>query len=158
VALTFDDGYIDAYTTALPMLQQRGFVGTFYIVSGFIGQPGYMGWAELGALRDAGMEIGAHTVSHPDLTTLGLEDLRAQVAQSGATLAAELGIAVVSFCYPGGRFNDTVRAVASEAGFTSATTTVQEGGQGDVYTLPRLRIYGDLTQQGFEWSVDALLP
>jgi len=158
VVLTFDDGYMDAYTTALPLLQQRGFVGTFYIVSGFVGQPGYMGWAELGALRDAGMEIGAHTISHPDLTTLGLDELRAQVSQSGAALASALGVPVVSFCYPGGKFNDTVRAVAGESGFTSATTTIQDGPQSDVYTLPRLRISGDLTQQGFEWSVSAKLP
>lgn len=158
VVLTFDDGYMDAYTAALPLLQQYGYVATFYIISGFVGQPGYMGWPELQALRDAGMEIGAHSVSHPDLTGLGLEDLRAQVAQSGATLAAELGVPVVSFCYPGGKFNPTVAAVARESGFTSATTTIQDGQQSDVYTLPRLRIYGDMTQQGFEWTIAAKLP
>ncbi|NWF81981.1 MAG: polysaccharide deacetylase family protein [Chloroflexi bacterium] len=158
VALTFDDGYMDAYTTALPLLQRHGFVATFYIVSGFVGQPGYMGWAELRALRDAGMEIGAHSVTHPDLTTLGLEELRAQVGQSGAAIAAEIGQPVVSFCYPGGRFSDTVVAVTREAGYNSATTTIPDGPQADPFTLPRLRIAGDLSQEGFQGMVAAYLP
>jgi len=158
VALTFDDGYMDAYTAALPLLQQHGYSATFYIVSGFVGQPGYMGWPEIRALRDLGMEIGAHTVTHPDLTSLGLDDMRAQVGQSGATIAAELGAPVLSFCYPGGRFNDTVAAVAREAGFTSATTTLPDGPQADPFALPRLRMSGDLTQEGFQWMVIAYLP
>jgi peptidoglycan/xylan/chitin deacetylase (PgdA/CDA1 family) len=158
VALTFDDGYMDAYTAALPILQQHGYVATFYLVSGFVGQPGYLGWAEARAMRDAGMEIGAHSVTHPDLTSLGLDDLRAQVAQSGATIAAELGTPVRSFCYPAGRFSDTVVAVTGEAGYTSATTTIPDGPQDNPLTLPRLRISGDLTQEGFQWMVQAYLP
>lgn len=158
VVLTFDDGYMDAYSAALPLLQQHGYVATFYIVTGFVGQPGYMGWNEIRALRDAGMEIGAHSVTHPDLTSLGLDELRAQVAQSGATIAAEIGAPVVSFCYPGGRFNDTVAAVAGESGYTSATTTIADGPQDNPYTLPRLRISGELALDGFQWMVQAYLP
>jgi peptidoglycan/xylan/chitin deacetylase (PgdA/CDA1 family) len=158
VALTFDDGYMDAYTTVLPLLQQQGLVATFYVVTGFVGQPGYMGWPEIRALRDAGMEIGAHSLTHPDLTTLGLEDIRAQVGQSGAAIAAELGAPVRSFCYPGGRYTDTVAAVASESGYTSATTTNQDGPQDNPYTLPRLRISGGLAQDSFQGMVAAYLP
>lgn len=158
VALTFDDGYMDAYTAALPLLRQHGFVATFYIVSGFVGQPGYMGWDEIRALRDAGMEIGAHSVSHPDLTTLSQADAAAQIGQSGATIAAEIGAPVRSFCYPGGRFNDLVAALARDAGYTSATTTVQDAPQDNPFTLPRLRISGDLSQEGFEWTIQAYLP
>ncbi|NJN16409.1 MAG: polysaccharide deacetylase family protein [Oscillochloris sp.] len=158
VALTFDDGYMDAYTTALPLLQRYGFTATFYIVSDFVGRPGYMGWNELAALRDAGMEIGAHSVSHPDLTTLDLNGLRDQVGRSRDVLAANLGIPIVSFCYPGGKFNDTVAAVTQESGFLSATTTMQEGPQNDLFRLPRLRIYGDMSQPGFEASIRAYMP
>ncbi len=158
VALTFDDGYMDAYTAALPLLQQYGFDATFYIVSGFIGQPNYMGWDELRALRDAGMEIGAHTVSHPDLTRLGLADARAEIAQSRAALMTELGMPVLSFCYPGGRLNPDIAAIVRDAGFTSATTTMQTGPQSDPFTLPRLRIYGDLSQPGFAGMISTILP
>jgi peptidoglycan/xylan/chitin deacetylase (PgdA/CDA1 family) len=158
VALTFDDGYMDAYTAALPILQRHGYTATFYIVSGFVGQPGYMGWEEIRALRDAGMEIGAHSVTHPDLTSLGLEDLRLQVGESGAAIAAALGQPVESFCYPAGRFSPTVAAVVAEAGFSSATTTSPDGPQGDPFTLPRLRISGGLSHEGFQWMVAAVLP
>lgn len=158
VVLTFDDGYLDAYNDALPLLQQQGFVATFFIVSGFVGQPGYMGWQEIRSLRDVGMEIGSHSVSHVDLTSLGLDDLRAQVTESGATIAAELGAPVVSFCYPSGRFNETVAAVVREGGYTSATTTLPDGPQADPFTLPRLRMSGDLSQDGFQWMVAAYLP
>ncbi len=158
VAITFDDGYLDAYTTALPILQQYGYPATFYIVSDFVGQPGYAGWEELRAMHRAGMELGAHSVSHPDLTTLGLEDLRDQVARSGARISEMIGAPVRSFCYPGGRFDPTVAAVVSETGFTSATTTMPDLPQNDPYTLPRLRIAGDTGLEGFQWMVQAYLP
>ncbi len=158
VALTFDDGYLDAYTSAMPILQQYGFTATFYVVSGFVGQPGYMNWDEIRALRQAGMQIGAHSVTHLDLTTLGLDDLRAELAQSGAAIAAQIGAPVLSFCYPAGRFNDTVVTVTGEAGYTSATTTIAEGPQDNALTLPRLRIPGDLALDGFRWMVQAYLP
>jgi peptidoglycan/xylan/chitin deacetylase (PgdA/CDA1 family) len=158
VALTFDDGYMDAYTDALPILQRHGYTATFYIVSGFVGQPGYMGWDEIRALRNAGMEIGAHSVSHPDLTSLGLEDLRLQVGESGAAIASALGQPVQSFCYPAGRFSPTVAAVVAEAGFSSATTTNPDGPQGDPFALPRLRISGGLSHEGFQWMLGSALP
>lgn len=158
VAFTFDDGYADAFTTALPILRRHRAVATFYIVSGFIGRAGYMGWNELRVLRDEGMEIGAHSVTHADLTTLGLEDLRTEIGQSGAAIAAELGQAVVSFCYPGGHFNDTVVTATREAGYTSATTTIQDGLQTDPFTLPRLRISSDLDLEGFQQMITSRLP
>ncbi|PDW01222.1 polysaccharide deacetylase family protein [Candidatus Chloroploca asiatica] len=158
VALTFDDGYLDAHTEALPRLGAYGATATFYIVSDFIGRPGYMGWEELRALRDAGMEIGAHSVNHPDLTRMHLDELRDQIGRSGAVLAAELGQPVVSFCYPLGRYNDTVMAVTREAGYLSATTTRADASQHDPFALPRLRISGDTSQARFEQMIRTYLP
>ncbi|MBP1464667.1 polysaccharide deacetylase family protein [Candidatus Chloroploca sp. M-50] len=158
VALTFDDGYLDAHTEALPRLLVYGYTATFYIVSDFVGRPGYMGWEELRALRDAGMEIGAHSVNHPDLTRMRLDELRDQVGRSGAVLGAELGQPIVSFCYPLGRYNDTVMAVTREAGYLSATTTRTDLSQHDPFALPRLRISGDTSQARFEQMITAYLP
>ncbi|NCC34397.1 MAG: polysaccharide deacetylase family protein [Chloroflexia bacterium] len=158
VALTFDDGYLDAHTEALPQLLVYGYTATFYIVSDFVGRPGYMGWEELRALQNAGMEIGAHSVNHPDLTRMRLDELRDQVGRSGAVLAAELGLPIVSFCYPLGRYNDTVMAVTREAGYLSATTTRADASQHDPFALPRLRISGDTSQARFEQMITAYLP
>jgi peptidoglycan/xylan/chitin deacetylase (PgdA/CDA1 family) len=158
IALTFDDGYLDAYHSVLPILRQYNAVATFYIVSDFIGRPGYMGWAELQALRDAGMELGAHSVSHPDLTMLAQAEAAAQIGESRRILREQLGVPVESFCYPAGRFNEQIVELTRAAGFTNATTTVQDGPQHDLYRLPRLRIYGDLTLEGFTWLMSAYAP
>jgi peptidoglycan/xylan/chitin deacetylase (PgdA/CDA1 family) len=158
VALTFDDGYMDAYTNAFPLLQQYGDTATFYIVSGFVGHEGYMGWDEIRAMHNAGMEIGAHSISHLDLTTLSYYENVDQIARSGQEIAAQIGAPVRSFCYPAGKFTPEIAKITHDAGYTSATTTIQEGAQEDMFTLPRIRIAGDLSQEGFEATVAAYAP
>jgi peptidoglycan/xylan/chitin deacetylase (PgdA/CDA1 family) len=149
VALTFDDGYADAFTAALPVLQRYGFTATFYIISSFVGQPGYMSWEQLAALRDAGMEIGAHTVDHPDLTTLDPATADYEIVQSKADIERQLGIAVASFCYPTGLYNSAIEEQARAAGYLSATTTRWDGDYSDMMALPRRRISGETAVEGF---------
>lgn len=151
VALTFDDGYEDAFTNALPVLRRYGYTATFYIISGLVGQPGYMTWDQLAALRDAGMEIGAHTVDHPDLTTLDGYEAERQLAQSKADLERGLGISVVSFCYPGGMYSAGLMEQVRAAGFLSATTTRWDADYSDMMALPRRRILGGTAAELFAW-------
>jgi peptidoglycan/xylan/chitin deacetylase (PgdA/CDA1 family) len=158
VALTFDDGYMDAYTAALPVLQEYGATATFYIVSGFAGHDAYMGWDEIRALRGAGMEIGAHSISHIDLTTLSHDENVDQIGRSGAEIAAQIGAPVRSFCYPAGQFTPEIAAITRDLGYTSATTTNQQGAQDDLFALPRVRISGDMSQDGFQATIAASLP
>ncbi|NTV62307.1 MAG: polysaccharide deacetylase family protein [Oscillochloris sp.] len=158
VALTFDDGHLDAYTDALPLLEQYGDTATFYVVSGFVGQDAYMGWEEIRALYNAGMEIGAHSISHLDLTTLSYYENVDQIARSGQEIAAQIGAPVRSFCYPAGQFTPEIATITRDAGYTSATTTVQEGAQDDLFALPRVRISGDMSQESFEATIAAYLP
>jgi peptidoglycan/xylan/chitin deacetylase (PgdA/CDA1 family) len=149
VALTFDDGYEDAFTTALPVLQRYGLTATFYIISGFVGQPGYMSWEQIGVLRDARMEIGAHTVDHPDLVNEDPSVSEYQIVQSKADLEQHLGINIVSFCYPTGLYNWTVEEQTRAAGYLSATTTRWDGDYSDIMALPRRRISGGTGVDGF---------
>jgi peptidoglycan/xylan/chitin deacetylase (PgdA/CDA1 family) len=153
VALTFDDGYEDAFTAALPALQRHGFTATFYVVTEYVGQPGYMSWEQLAALRDAGMEIGSHSISHPDLTTLDAAELLRQVAGSRAELEARLGVRVVSFCYPAGRYSAAVIEAVRAAGYESATTTRWDNDYGNVLALPRRRVAGGTTAEEIGWIV-----
>ena len=153
VALTFDDGYADAFSQALPALQAHGMVATFYIVSGFVGQPNYMSWDEIRALHAAGMEIGSHTVTHSDLTTLGLDQVRAELTGSRDAIAAAIGAPVVSFCYPSGRFDGDVAALAQEAGYLSATTTMPGLPESDLLRLPRLRVEGGYGATEVGWLI-----
>jgi peptidoglycan/xylan/chitin deacetylase (PgdA/CDA1 family) len=153
VALTFDDGYDDAYTEAFPLLRRHGFVATFYIVSSFVGHEGYMRWDELQILQNAGMEIGSHSVTHPDLTTLAQNQVSYQVTQSAEEIKTHLQIPVESFCYPIGKNNTSIQSIVKEAGYSNATTTMQSWYQRNLYALPRLRISGELSQAGFEGLV-----
>jgi peptidoglycan/xylan/chitin deacetylase (PgdA/CDA1 family) len=149
IALTFDDGYADAFTGALPVLQRYGMAATFYIISGLVGQPGYMTWDQLGALRDAGMEIGAHTVNHYDLTSLDWATADYEIVQSKADLEQHLGISVRSFCYPTGLYNGALAEQVRADGFASATTTRWDLDYSDMMALPRRRIAGGTPLDGF---------
>ncbi|NWG21099.1 MAG: polysaccharide deacetylase family protein [Chloroflexi bacterium] len=156
VALTFDDGYADAASVVLPLLRERGFVATFYVVADFIGQPGYLTVDEVRMLAASGMEIGAHSVTHLDLTTLDEATARYEIAESRQRIAALTEQPVTSFCYPAGRFNAAVRALVQEAGFSTAVTTIQNADFADLLALPRLRIDGATDLAGFEWLVHSL--
>jgi peptidoglycan/xylan/chitin deacetylase (PgdA/CDA1 family) len=142
VVLTFDDGYADNALEALPVLQQRGFVGTFFIVSGRVGAPGYMTPEQLVALRDAGMEIGAHTVTHADLTQLARDAATVEMRDSRVALEELLGITVRSFSYPAGKYNADLERIAYEIGFESAVITQSFRGFDQLYAIPRRRVLG----------------
>jgi peptidoglycan/xylan/chitin deacetylase (PgdA/CDA1 family) len=123
VILTFDDGYADFYTTALPLLRSHGFNADTYVVSGFVGKPGYMTSAQIREADRSGIEIGAHTVNHADLVRTSISGVRAEVGDSKRFLEALLGHPVVSFCYPSGKFSAAVASEVAAAGFHTATTT-----------------------------------
>ena len=156
VILSFDDGYADLYTAALPVLRQHDFTAVAYVVSGFMGRSGYMSAPQvLEANRVAGIEIGSHTVDHVNLTTQSADGLRYQVTASKKALEALLGHPVLSFCYPSGRFNSGVVTAVQAAGYRDATTT-QFGSPhtlADRYTWGRLRVSGGESLSEFAWAV-----
>lgn len=140
--LTFDDGYEDFYTNAFPVLQQHGWTGTVYIVTGFIGLPGYMTWEQLQDLQAHGIEIGAHTIHHIDLATASTARAQTEIFTSKTMLEKMLNIKVTTFAYPSGRYNADTLMLIDKAGFASAVTTKE--GVATIYNapfeLPRIRI------------------
>jgi peptidoglycan/xylan/chitin deacetylase (PgdA/CDA1 family) len=135
VAITFDDGYLDTLEQALPVLNTFGFTATCYVVSGGMG--GFNEWdsAELNvhkklmsaeqakAWQAAGMEVGAHSRTHPRLTKCTDEELQAELAGSRADLEALTGASVTQFCYPYGDLDTRVADAVRKAGYSAATTT-----------------------------------
>jgi peptidoglycan/xylan/chitin deacetylase (PgdA/CDA1 family) len=107
-------------------------------------------WAMLKQLaRDPCVEIGAHTVSHPRLSTLGDASCEAEITMSRQRLEHELGIAVDHFAYPFGRARDCGArefAFAQRAGFSTSSTTrkgvIRSGKACDVHALPRNTLNG----------------
>jgi peptidoglycan/xylan/chitin deacetylase (PgdA/CDA1 family) len=123
IVITFDDGYEDFYTAAIPVLRRHDFTAVAYVVSGFIGRPGYLSAAEILAAQGAGFEIGSHTVNHVDLTKQSAEALRYQLTASKEALEKLLGRPVTSFCYPYGRVGPREAAAVADAGYQDATST-----------------------------------
>ncbi len=108
VSLTFDDGWTTHATVAGPALDAYGYDGTFYITSGFLDEGPYMSTGQLLGLHGAGHEIGAHTVSHPFLTSLSFGDVEFQIRQSQSELESLIGEPVRNMATPYGDFNGTV--------------------------------------------------
>ncbi|HEU6446616.1 MAG TPA: polysaccharide deacetylase family protein [Gaiellaceae bacterium] len=143
-ALTFDDGFADNLETLVPILERSGAKATVFVVSGWLGRPHpEASWTrlltedELRALAESGVEIGAHTVTHPDLTTLPYDRARSELAASREELRRLTGAAVEVAAYPYGRANDEARAACREAGFAAACRTLGDGSWQDPYDLPR---------------------
>lgn len=151
VILSFDDGYADFYDTALPILLAHDFTAVAYIVSGFIGRPGYMTGAQIVEANRFGIEIGSHTVDHADLARSAPGSVHFEVLASKQALEQLLGHAVLSFCYPSGQFNGGVVAAVQAAGYQDATTTVfgYVHYLSDRYTWSRLRISGRMRLSDF---------
>lgn len=143
VALTFDDGYEDFYTDALPILQKYGWHATLYIITGKVGLGTYLTWDQIKTLDHLGFEIGAHTVDHRDLATQTPDAQYHEIFDSKATLQSELAHPVTAFCYPSGRYDAVTLSLVRQAGYTSATTTtagIAKRANFDPFQLPRLRI------------------
>ena len=145
VVLTFDDGYADLYSAAFPVLKEHHFKAVAYIVSGFVGREGENVMPDQVREMDTnGIEIGAHTVNHVDLTKVHGSDLGSEVKGSKDALETLVGHPVLDFCYPSGRYDAEVVQAVQSAGYQSATTT-QSGAVHsleDRFSWSRVRVSG----------------
>ncbi|HEX9503720.1 MAG TPA: polysaccharide deacetylase family protein [Patescibacteria group bacterium] len=142
--ITFDDGTVDQYANVLPILKKYGYTATFYIISGEVGSDGYMDWSQIKELVNNGMTIGAHSVTHPNLTHLTSTQLESELANSKKVIEKNLGITVKHFCYPGGAHNQVVVEKTAQY-YISATTTIHKAyhnikSPNDFYRLERIHI------------------
>lgn len=121
VSLTFDDA-LASQMNAASRLAAHGMHGTFFIISGKVGKPGQMTWAQVQSLAAAGNEIGGHTIDHPDLTKLTPAAAQAEICNDRTALQSH-GLTVTDFAYPFGRTNATVEGIVKGCGYASARTT-----------------------------------
>ena len=106
ISLTFDDGWSSIYSQGLPVLKKYGLSSTQYIISGKINTTDYMTTAMVQAFKDSGSEIGAHTISHPDLTQLTTAQLATELGGSQTALRQLFGTDVAQdFATPYGLYN-----------------------------------------------------
>lgn len=158
LAVTHDDGYLDNYEEALPILEDVGIPATFFISAGLMGTdvvaewdreidppPRWMSWEQVRSMRDRGFTIGAHTSTHVDLGAVDGEVATPELVTSREQLERELGETVDLFAYPfGGAENITpanrerVRAAGYRCCLSCHGGLVEPGA--DVFDLPRVPI------------------
>jgi len=145
IVLSFDDGYLGHVRDAMPTLAAAGWPGVLNLKVDSLADMG--GRKAVRRLIAAGWEIDAHTISHPDLTTLGAQRLHEEVAGSRSRLRRLLGVAVSFFCYPSGRYDATVIAAVKAAGYLGATTTRTGWASpaGSPFELSRVRVDGGMS-------------
>jgi len=146
VVLTFDDGYRDAYEQAFPLLQEHGFVGTFFLITSMadMGNPSYVTWEQVSEMSAAGMEMQAHCYSHMDLRGRSVDYLVWQVLGAKEAIEARTHVPVRFFCYPSGKYDGRVMQVLHSAGYWAAVTLIEGVEQRSTapFELQRIRVRG----------------
>jgi peptidoglycan/xylan/chitin deacetylase (PgdA/CDA1 family) len=153
VALTFDDGFLNFTSAAMPTLGHLGFPATVFVVSDAVGSTNawgghetdgiptlpLMSWPDVQRARASGFEVGAHTRTHPDLTRLSSAQVEDEIEGSAARVFKEIGERPRRFAYPYGYVNDDVANVARRVFEHSVTTELRPVESGDdAALLPRL--------------------
>lgn len=122
--ITFDDGGASALHAG-EELRRRGWRGHFFIVTDFVGRPGYLDWDGVRAVESMGHAIGSHSVSHPHrMADCSWGELIDEWSRSAELLGQQLGHAVTSASVPGGLYSREVGRAAAQAGYTSLFTSL----------------------------------
>jgi peptidoglycan/xylan/chitin deacetylase (PgdA/CDA1 family) len=156
VILTFDDGGLDNYRVAFPILVKYGLRGTFFVVTGKVGAVGQMDWDDLRVMADQGMSVDSHTVSHPvDLRVVDDPRLARELGDSRTAIAQNLGLAPESLSYPSGRYDERVAAAAKAAGYLLAVSTNSgsDAGTDADFQIRRIRVAAFESLEGFSSSL-----
>lgn len=152
VVLTFDDGDLSIYEEAWPVLREHGLTATVFMLPPgdgasdseprrFRGRP-LMSWRQVREMHEAGIDFGAHTAGHPDLTRLSIGAMEAEILRSKSMLEDGLGGVVSSFAYPFGRHDDRCRRVVQQHFACACGVSLGLAGpKSDVFALERVDTY-----------------
>lgn len=153
ILLTFDDGYKDNYTIAYPILKKYKFKATIFVITNFVDDANHLSQKQIKEMISSGLiDIGAHTKTHPDLTTVPSKKVYQEIFGSKQILTKYTGKPIIAFAYPIGRYNYEVVKATGAARYKFAVTTkpgYANAKQGWL-TLNRVRINGDLSLAGFK--------
>ncbi len=148
VLLTFDDGYLDFFTYAWPLLQKYGFSASVFIITDqagvqFEGQP-LMDWHQIKQLKKAGIEFGSHSAQHLSIPSLGYADMVREGWRSRITLEEKLETPVRAFCYPFGDSDPIVRHLIGACGYEMGLSlgARRSSFSDDLLNLSRIEVEG----------------
>jgi peptidoglycan/xylan/chitin deacetylase (PgdA/CDA1 family) len=148
IMLTFDDGYLDNYTTLFPILEARRLPALIFLVVGRVGRKNnwdvgselagepLLGWEQIEEMSAAGVLFGSHGMTHADLRTTDEAGLEFEVRESKRVIEDRLGKPVEAFAYPFGRFDERILSAVGHGGYRYAMTV----GSGRVTTRSNRRL------------------
>jgi len=145
VVLTFDDGYVDNYVEAFPILKELEFKATFFVITDLVDKiPSYMNLVQLKELQASGMDIESHTVNHEHLNQLSYEKQVKTLKESKEFLEKSLNKKIQYFAYPYGEFTEETLVAVKETGYKMAFTTAGKWSDktDGILTLDRVFISG----------------
>lgn len=119
VTFSFDDGLASQFQNARPILNKAGLKSGYYIITDSVGDSNYMSWANIKTLATEGNEIGGHTRTHPDLTTLSGSAATSEIKGSFDDLVSH-GLSPKTFVYPYGAVNPTIETITKNAGYSGS--------------------------------------
>ncbi len=155
IALTFDDGYQNFYSQAFPALKKHNFTATVFLITDFCGGyndwPGnlktlersrLLSWNEIRELSQDGIEFGAHTQTHPNLTKISEKQVYTEMSASKNIIEDKLGTEVMNFAYPYGKYNYQIKNITGELFKSACSTNLGKVNQkSDLLSLKRVDSY-----------------
>ncbi len=169
--ITFDDGSQSVYSQAFPTLQDYGYTATVFLTVGsqtptssHLRLPSrkdrtMLSWGEIREMQRYGISFGAHTLTHPNLTRIPPEQAEAEIRTSQAVIADALGVAVPTFAYPYGYYNELTRELVSR--YFACACSVRLGlvhAASDRFALERVDTYYLRTERLFAWMLSPRFP
>jgi peptidoglycan/xylan/chitin deacetylase (PgdA/CDA1 family) len=145
--ISFDDGDLSGYTMAAPVLERHGLRGSFFVVTRWIGTPGFMSAEQLRDLASRGHGVHSHSRTHPRLSSMAPAQIEDELKGSKDDLEAVLGAPVTQFSIPGGSYDNRVLDIARSAGYTTVMNSFEgyNDDASDAFLLKRFtpRAYSD---------------
>lgn len=123
IVITFDDGYLDNYTNAFPILLEYSMKASFYIITSMVGQDNRMTSAQIREMASEGMDFGSHTVTHRPLAELASQDIDFELNRSKSDLEQLLGKSVNFIAYPCGSYSEETLKATKKAGYLGGFST-----------------------------------
>ncbi len=142
VVITFDDGYVETYTIAWPLLKRHHFSAAVFITPNEVNTPGFITWEQAAEMSRDGIVIGSHTLRHSYLPLVPPDRVAEELSESKRVIEERIGRPVKFLSYPVGGFTRQIQQQAQQAGYAAACTTnrVASLNGPDQFALRRIKI------------------